>query len=66
MLDFVVIHNPRNRKILNDAKRLNPILEQSENMKKLLQSEDLPEISTESLALNYQGPIYNARGNPIR
>lgn len=36
-----MIHNPRNRKILNDAKRLNPILEQSENMKKLLQSEDI-------------------------
>ena len=35
-IPFVVTHNPRNHNILNTAKRYFPILEQSENMKEIL------------------------------
>ncbi|XP_062579154.1 uncharacterized protein LOC134241086 [Saccostrea cucullata] len=35
-IPFVITHNPRNHNILNSAKRFFPILEQSENMKNLL------------------------------
>ncbi|XP_062606683.1 uncharacterized protein LOC134268439, partial [Saccostrea cucullata] len=36
IIPFVITHNPRNHNILNSAKRFFPILEQSENMKNLL------------------------------
>ena len=35
-ISFVVTYNPRNHNILNTAKRYFPILEQSENMKEIL------------------------------
>lgn len=58
-LAFVVTHNPRNRNILTDAKRLYPILEQSKNMKKLLQSEDI--ISSQRQAPNLKHILTKAR-----
>lgn len=38
---LLLIHNPSNRNILTDANRRYPILEQPENMKKLLQPKDI-------------------------
>ena len=38
---FVVTHNPRNHNILNTAKRFFPLLEQSTNMKNLLNSSQI-------------------------
>lgn len=58
-LAFVVTQNPRNRNILTDAKRLYPILEQSKNMKKLLQSEDI--ISSQRQAPNLKHILTKAR-----
>lgn len=67
---LLLIHNPSNINILTDAKRRYPILEQPENMKKLLQPEDI--ISSRRQASNLkhllinQGPIHNARGKSFK
>lgn len=51
--------NPRNRNILTSAKILYPILEQSKNRKKLLQSEDI--ISSRRQAPNLKHILIKAR-----
>lgn len=56
---LLLIHNPSNRNILTDAKRLYPILEQPENMKKLLQPEDI--ISSRRQASNLKHLLTKAR-----
>ncbi|XP_062610424.1 uncharacterized protein LOC134272191 [Saccostrea cucullata] len=56
---FVVTHNPRNRNILMDAKRFYPILEQSENMKSLVQPNDI--INSRRQAPNLKKLLTKAR-----
>ena len=58
-ISFVITHNPRNRNILLDAKRLFPILEQSENMKKLIQPKDI--INSRRQAPNLKKMLTKAR-----
>lgn len=56
---LLLIHNPSNRNILTDAKRRYPILEQPENMKKLLQPEDI--ISSRRQTSNLKHLLTKAR-----
>lgn len=56
---LLLIHNPSNRNSLTDAKRRYRILEQPENMKKLLQPEDI--ISSRRQASNLKHLLTKAR-----